>query len=203
MKIENLNFGFPVILIDDYYSKNELSLIWNDLNFFGDKNILYSENNPRSGSATDGKGNILKKNYTVFLDDLFSYDRNFSNILKVNRKLFTEWENIIKQNNHWIYQNFVCLRDTTIVSYYENDNFYDLHRDCSYVTSLFWTYKEPKRFQGGNLIFESGDEIEVINNRMIIFPSTIRHGVKVVTMEDEYLNKKNGRFCITQFLHYQ
>jgi len=43
-------------------------------------------------------------------------------------------------------------------------------------------------------------DIEVENNKCVIFPSNILHSVDKITMNDEDLNKKLGRFCITQFL---
>lgn len=201
MKISNLDFGFPIILIDDYYSDEELTLIWEELLFLGKKDILYSESHPKSEGAKTTSGISLKSNYSVFLDKLFSYDRNFSNILKVNRKLFNQWNNIITQNSHWFYKNLFCSADFTLFSYYENQNYYDLHKDSATATSLSWFFKEPKKFEGGNLFFENEKKIEVKNNRMVIFPSIIPHGVSSVTMNKEDLNKQFGRFCITQFLH--
>ena len=201
MKINNLDFGFPLIVIDDYYSEEELNLIWEELNFLCKKNVLYSGIDPRSSGAIDESGVPLKTNYSVFLDELFSFDRNFSNILTVNRKLFNNWENIINQNEHWFYKNLHCVIYYTLLSYYEDQSYYGLHKDNSTATSLSWFYKEPKKFEGGDLIFKNGSRIEVKNNRTIIFPSLIPHGVETVVMKEEDLNKKLGRFCITQFLH--
>ena len=201
MKISNLDFGFPIILIDDYYSDEELTLIWEELLFLGKKDILYSGSDPRAKGAETTSGISLKSNYSVFLDHLFCYDRNFSNILKINRKLFNQWDDIITQNSHWFYKNLFCSADATLFSYYENQIYYDLHKDSATVTSLSWFFKEPKKFEGGNLFFENGKKIEVKNNRMVIFPSIIPHGVSSGTMNKEDLNKQFGRFCITQFLH--
>jgi len=201
MKISNLDFGFPLIVIDDYYSNEELNLIWEELIFLGKKDVLYLGSNPKSSGALNESGIPLKTNYSVFLDDLFSYDRNFSNILKVNRKIFNQWDNIISQNDHWFYKNLHCVVYYTLLSYYEHQSYYGLHRDNSTATSLSWFYKEPKQFDGGDLIFENGSKIEVKNNRTIIFPSMILHEVNSVIMEEQNLNKQLGRFCITQFLH--
>ena len=202
MRVENLNLEFPLILIDNYYNQEELDLIWEELNFLGSKNKLHLGDDPRSGSAVDKDSNPLKNNYSVSIDSLFAYDRNFSNILKVNRKLFNEWDSIIRQNNHWFYKNLKCENDFTFLSYYENNNYYNLHQDDSFVTVLSWFYKEPKKFKGGDLIFENGQKIRVLNNRTVIFPSMIKHGVESIIMEEVDLDKKMGRFCITQFLAF-
>lgn len=201
MKINHLDFGFPLIVIDDYYSEEELNLIWEELNFLCRKDVLYLGSDPKSGGASNEFGNPLKNNYSIFLDDLFSYDRKFSNILTVNRKLFKCWSDIISQNTHWFFQNFECFVDYTLLSYYENQNHYKFHRDNASITCLSWFYKKPKKFEGGDLFFENESKIELLNNRTVLFPSMMLHSVDHVIMDEKDLNKKLGRFCITQFLH--
>ena len=200
MKINHINFEFPAILIDDYYSKKELDLIWDELNFITKKNVLYSGSQIESGAAKDELGNSLKSNYSIFLDNVYD-SRNISNILTVNRKLFDQWNYITKNTNHWFYQNFECYSDFTLISYYENGDYYDFHKDRAGLTSLTWFYKEPKKFKGGDLYFSNENKINVLNNRMIIFPSMIPHRVSPVFVEKNDLDQKLGRFCITQFLH--
>jgi len=43
MEIKNLDFGFPLILIDNFYLEEELNFIWEELNFLCDKNIFFSQ----------------------------------------------------------------------------------------------------------------------------------------------------------------
>ena len=68
---------------------------------------------------------------------------------------------------------------------------------------LVWFYKEPKKFEGGDLEFpdyETADgipKVEVRNNRILIFPSIIRHAVTTISMKEEDMGKKLGRFCMT------
>ena len=90
--------------------------------------------------------------------------------------------------------------DFTQVGYYENNDEYGLHHDHSVVTSLTWLYKEPKKFTGGDLyIGDSEIKIECVNNRTLVFPSMIRHKVNTIHMEEEHLNQRLGRYCISQF----
>jgi hypothetical protein len=91
--------------------------------------------------------------------------------------------------------------DTTLVQYYENNDYYKLHSDHATLTAIFWMYDSPKKFVGGNFQFENGPAIECFTNRMLIFPSILKHEVeetKIVT--EELKNQNYGRFSISQFI---
>ena len=166
--------------------------------------------------------NKPKKNKGIFLDNLYQ-ERKYSNILTVNRKLYQNFNNITSNCKSWW---FKCItgsfniidRDTTLVSYYEDSDYYKSHWDSCIVTTLTWIYKEPKVFTGGDLIFNSEnispsnfqhplnlmgspEKIEVKNNRMVVFPSMVPHQVIPIKMDSNYKNKGMGRFCITNFLN--
>ena len=69
------------------------------------------------------------------------------------------------------------------------------------MTGITWFYREPKKFTGGNLRFPLFDmEIECKHNRVIVFPSSIYHGVDKIGMEEKDMGKKLGRFAMSQFL---
>ena len=46
------------------------------------------------------------------------------------------------------------------------------------------------------------ERIELQNNRMLIIPSFIDHEVIEVKMDNKYCGNHLGRFCITQFIHF-
>lgn len=199
MKINYFEKNFPFITIEDVYNDNEIDLIWEELNFLCYKDKLKQPNDTNTAISKDGVQ--LKKNLGLWIDDLYS-DRNISNILKINRKIFYNFDNIFKNNNSWFYKNFEPNYDTTLLSYYEDKDNYLPHTDNAYVTILTWFYKLPKVFTGGDLFFPEYEfGCTVKNNCSIIFPSRIMHEVNPVKMGDEYKDKKYGRFCMTQFLH--
>ena len=82
MKIKHHDSGFPYILIEDYYTKEEETLIKKELDFF-----LPSLKGPdHTGTAVDKEtGEPLKSNRGIFLDTIFT-DRSVSYIMKINRK---------------------------------------------------------------------------------------------------------------------
>lgn len=180
--------------IDNFYDDNELSLIWEELKF-----LTYSHKlDPpiKTGQSVP----MMKKNAGLFLDNVYS-DRNISNILRVNRKIFSK--DVMKKYNDLseMHENiFNCNQDTTLISYYENAGFYKSHSDTAVVTALTWFFKEPRMFEGGDLVFTKSEEkIEVKNNTLIMFPSHFKHQVTAIKMDGEPFSG-NGRYCMSQFI---
>ena len=202
MLVNHFNGEFPYITIENVYDSDEQEVIWEELNFLCyKKNFLPPD---KSGTARDN-GEILKRNSCIWLDEFYS-DRKHSNILELNRKAinFESQEKIFRGNKSWFFQSAEAGNYNTLLSYYENDDYYKPHKDRSLITCLTWFYKEPKRFQGGDLLFHLNGDIffiEIKNNMMVMFPSCITHSVTPVKMNEEECNNKNGRFCMTQFLH--
>lgn len=197
MNIKCHDIGFPYIEVENFYTPNELSLIWEEINF-----LYYDHKLTRSyGSAETPENGSLKNNRCIYLDEFYQKNRHLSNILTVNRKLCNNYDRIIRSHNSWFFKNVKISSDETSFSYYEDGDSYKSHADGYILTSLFWTYKEPKRFSGGKFIFSDyNHEIEVKNNKMLIFPSCIMHEVTPVVLDKKYSNQKMGRICISNFM---
>jgi len=204
MDIEYCEEVFPFIIINNTYDEWELELIWEELNFLCYYEKL--ETDPyKSGTATSEDNIPLKKNRCIWLDTLYK-ERDYSNILRVNRKLLCDRAKTIKQHPSWFFKSFDCDKDTTLVSYYENSDYYEKHSDSASATVLTWFYKEPKKFSGGDIHLHYEDldiKVECVNNRTLIFPSAIKHSVDKIEMSEEDCGKKYGRICITQFLTFK
>jgi hypothetical protein len=197
MKVEVFETPFPYILIDEFYTDEELELIWKELNFILNENNLLDPS--KTGSATDN-GVLLKNNSGFFLDSLYGR-RESSNILRINRKIFEITQEVFDNSSHWFLKNFKSNIDGTLISYYENGGYYKKHNDDASATCLTWLYKEPKSFEGGNLSFDDyGIEIQIKNNSLIFFPSIIPHSVSKISMDEKYSGKYMGRICISQFI---
>jgi len=198
----------PVVVIDKFYSKDAEERIMQELLFLtnDEKKLKDPEN---SGSAWDADDTVpggkkyLKKNKAHSLDAIY-LDRSASNILTENRKLFSN--DVVNElmNLHPIfrYVKYVNM-DATLVSYYENSDYYLPHRDDATMTALTWFYKQPKSFSGGNLLLEESMEIECVHNRCIIFPSVTLHSVNEINIEEEKVGHGCGRYTISQFMSYQ
>ena len=181
----------PHCIIKNYYTPAELQLLWAELDFLKGKLSPPDQ----TGTAVGPDGKPKKKNKGAFIDDLYT-KRELSNILQLNRKIGKPEINgkILGQN--WFY-NYLkpCdrLKDRTLVSYYEDGDYYEPHTDSAMVTVISYHWKEPKSFEGGDLYF-GNYKVPIENNCLLIFPSCTEHEVKRVS--------GHGRYAITQFLNY-
>ena len=214
MNINHFDCGFPYIIIDNLFTDSELDLIWEELNFL---TYSYKLLQPRKGDAAVKDSHLSAYNNRIYLDELYGNNqaaykrhgslngfRDVSNILSIVPKIYADDFKICKGHKSWFFRNLKSSLDYTCLSYYENGNYYLPHTDSSLLTTLIWLYREPKKFDGGDFSFpDYNNMIGVKNNRALLFPSMIKHGVDIVKMEEEYQNKKMGRYCITNFLHIQ
>ena len=192
---------FPLMVVQNFYNKIELELIWKELNFYTSPNKLFE--------AKEYGGVVDRTNAkAICLDELYKGQenkknfRNISNILTVNRKLFNsgvldkfsqlhECCTLATESNH----------DVTKVRYYHNNEYYDPHTDKSVMFLAFsYFFKEPKKFTGGDLIFPKYDfKVPCDNNTMVIFPGWVEHGVRKVKIKDSDYFDGWGRYAITSF----
>jgi hypothetical protein len=202
MRIENI-MGLPIVIIDNFYSDEECENIWQELEFLQGNSEVFG-GAEKTGSAwrtIDGEKVLLKKNRGIFLDSVYQ-DREFSKILKVNRKIFSK--DFVNKliDNHVIFRYILeSKKDSTLIQYYENSDHYGEHGDNATITSIAWFYKKPKAFTGGSIVFENNFKVECLFNRMIIFPSILRHSVEKVNLGENFLNQNYGRYSITQFIN--
>lgn len=187
---------FEFIIIDDTYTENELKLIFLELDFLCLSNKFLDPNH--TGSARDENNLIKKNNKGIFLDDVYK-KRDHSNILTLNRKIYS-----IQLEHPSIILNFLkdSNFDITLLSYYENSDYYKSHKDLSVLTTVTYLHKQPKAFEGGNLILtEYGYQFEPLFNRTYIIPGVVEHEVTEVKMKLEDCEKGLGRYCISNFIH--
>ena len=188
---------FPHVIIDNFYNQEELELIWQELDFYTHPNKLVP--------AKDYGGIVGSTNALALqLDGLYSGQREGSNILTVNRKLFDK--EILKTisdtgGSFTIFDK--SNDDITKVRYYHNGEYYNPHTDYTMNFLAFsYFFREPKKFKGGNLIFPKYNyEYECNNNSIIIMPGWVEHGVSEVNIEDSDYYDGWGRYAITSFIN--
>lgn len=196
MKVTLCKEPFEFIIIDETYTEEELKLIFLELDFWSLSNNLMGPDH--TGTAIWADGSFKKKNKGVFLDNIYA-QRNYSNILKFNRKIYT-----IKLEQPSVILNFLKQSngDATLVSYYENNEHYKAHKDSSILTAVTYLYKQPKAFEGGNLVLtEYGYQFEPWFNRTYIMFGVVEHEVTEIVMKQEDCGKGLGRYCISNFIH--
>lgn len=198
--ITELSNKAPFAVIQNVYTENELSEILLELDYLISRPGIW-KNPSDSGSAIDHEGNKLKKNKAIFLNLLYS-DTNASAILTNNMKFCSNDQVLtgLLQSHAWFEYVLHNSEYTTLLSYYEESDYYEAHRDKSVLTALTWVYKEPKSFEGGNLILNNEATIECTNNMTVLFPSVVLHEVTPVVMKSHASDRGMGRFTITNFI---
>ena len=193
---------YPLMVVNNFYNEEELALIWKELDFYTEPNkLLEAEEYGGVIGYTNAKALLLDQIYKKSKDGKTDY-RNISNILTVNRKLFScgvldtyaEIHDCVGLANktNW---------DITKVRYYHDGEYYDPHTDSPFQFLAFsYFYREPKRFDGGHLIFPRYDyEFNCEHNSLIMMPAWVEHGVSEVSIKESDYYDGYGRYAITHF----
>ena len=194
MKFTVVKEPIPFLIIDGTYSIEEQIQIYRELDILVDK--LQDSDEARSAKDKNGR---FKNNKGVFLNEIYTKIK-FSNILTNNRKLFYDDVKNKLIECHYAYKLFNNTNfDTTLLSYYDNGDSYFSHTDKAVISMVTWFYKEPKNFTGGEFKFTDYNlNIEVKNNRTVIFFSSYKHEVSEVTIVNKTATT-SGRFTISNF----
>jgi hypothetical protein len=185
------NKQFPVVVRDFFYSKEECFHIFDELKAL--RHLLADTGN---NSALNESGVSKTKKHQLWMDGVYT-NRSFSKCLNINRKLFDSSFAAELEKESIFWRNLrIANRDTTLINYYENDDFYDMHFDTAVITAITWLFDRPKKFTGGDLVFEDGRSVKMKYGRTVIFPSFLKHGVTPVKTDCI----GHGRWAMTQFV---
>jgi len=193
MIIHKIREPFSHLIIEDFYNKDELKLIWKELDFLTSSNKLIPANL---------NGSIESNHLSIVLDQVYS-NRNISDILTINRKAFSKeiLDVFVKLNPLLAHINLINT-DLTKIKYYENYNGYKKHQDLARFTALTYFYKEPKLFKGGDLYFNDFNyTIKLKNNMFVLFVGALWHESLPVFLKQDGHITGNGKYTMTQFLN--
>ena len=144
--------AYPFVVVDNWYLPHEEKLVWSEIDFLI-SNPLIGEmaNDPGADVATyDGKKSKAM-NRRIFYNHYFS-DKKVSHIVNcLYKQKSRQFNDILFKNCLPYYRHFKdCNADSTFLSFYGDNDYYDTHWDVSFFTCLIWMVKEPRRFDGGN-----------------------------------------------------
>jgi len=208
MQTEAILKPFPHIIINDTYSEKELKEIFREI-----ANLKGRLKGPvETGSATDANNLPKKRGLGLWLDgDSGEYthfqDRALSPILTYNRKIFNDdiRRSIEKLDYFFKAYYFQTRKDCTLLQIYGDGDYYEKHTDGCVFSAITILYKLPKKYEGGELVFQVFDrknkeyKVDLLNNQTIIFPSMITHEVLPVSKKDDKFI--SNRFTITTFIN--
>lgn len=200
--IENIKKNQNYLIFDNWYSEKELESIWKELEFYTYRENLNRAEHNLSVTPVDEEKKSKAFCYRMYIDSYYRFEkRKISNILTLQNKFHNlELHKTLASAIPMARQFGETNKDSTFVSYYEDSDYFKPHFDVFQFTSLIWLYKEPKQFDGGDLVFdELNEKIEVKNNRMLFFPSYLLHSVEEVKMKTNVFGM--GRYCISHFFY--
>jgi len=201
VNVVNDNPTFPFLVIDNWYTPNEEKAVWKELDFLSTTpkdNIDRAEN---TIVARNLDGSSKSKAYRFYMEDFYKKSE-LSPILNCRYKQRTpEFHKIILDNCMPYARAFESSNgDSSLISYYENNDHYTPHHDTFLWTCLIWMVREPRVFDGGDFKLNEPDvEVKLKNNRMVMFPSCFLHSVSPVKFHTQPKEVGYGRYTITHF----
>ena len=152
-----------------------------ELHYFKDENVFKKPGEPFGPGTAVRDGVQLKDGKGLHLDSFYDKKRNESNILRINRKLFsTEVVELLEGLHTFFRYISESSEDNTKIHYFNQGNHYKQHIDSTTITAISYFHDLPKTFTGGDLIIESRLHIPCLNNSLVIFPSILWHEVTPV-----------------------
>jgi hypothetical protein len=207
MEFSYIDEGINAIIIDNFYSEEQLKEIKDELVFLTKPSIMV-EDKDKLEAAVDPNGNFITTKSGVWVDQVFR-DWKHSALIRCPMENFSKKETTEKILSHnSMYSLFYhCNVRNHLLSYYENAGYYSKHTDAAVFTVLNYFHKEPKNFNGGDITLYSHGEtkkatIETMDNRVVIIPSCIVHEVSTIEMTSKKLSG-DGRYCCSIFLTVQ
>jgi len=196
--------NYPVMIFDNFYNDSQVEDIWYELEGYNrtTNRQLWTSDLKDTNRAKDIKGKSLATNERIYLDRLFQ-NRNTSMILYHYKKIMSPavlqaYKSMSAPTRDVENVN----RDYSMISYYTGGDKYDFHKDNANHTALWWTYKEPKEFTGGDLVFKDGDfTIDCKHNRLVMFPSFYLHASTPIKMEYDNDEERLGKYTLSHFFN--
>lgn len=203
VKVVKDNPVFPFIVFDNWYNPNEENAVWKELDFLSSIPKEKIERAETSVVARDEKGNSLSKSYRFYIEEFYK-KRTLSPIINCMYKQRLPKFHKILLNHVQPYARSFCTSnaDSSMLSYYEESDYYEPHHDTFLWTCLIWMVREPRLFDGGDFSFPEPEvEIKLKNNRMVMFPSCYLHSVDPIKFHTQPKEIGYGRYCITHFYY--
>ena len=198
------NPTFPFLVIDNWYTPNEEKAVWKELDFYSSmpKEAIHRAENTIVAKNPDGSSK--SKAYRFYINEYFtSAGRRRSAIHNCMYKQRTsEFHKIIGECMPYARSFHSSNGDSSLISYYEENDHYSAHHDSFAWTNLIWFVREPRLFNGGDFDFpESGFEVKLKHNRAVFFPCCYLHRVSPVKFHTQPKEIGFGRYTITHFYY--
>jgi len=203
VKVVNDNPTFPFIVVDNWYTPNEEKAVWKELDFLSATPKNQIDRAENTIVARDPDGTAKSNAYRFYIENFYK-QRELSPIINCMYKQRTpEFRKIIEDNCIPYARSFLSSNgDSSLLSYYEENDHYKPHHDTFAWTCLIWMVREPRLFDGGDFKLNEPDiEVKLKNNRMVMFPCCYLHSVSPVKFHTQPKEIGYGRYTITHFYY--
>ena len=202
VKIIKDNSTFPFLVIDNWYTPSEEKAVWKELDFFGATPKDQIDRAENTIVARNPDGSSKSTAYRFYIEDYYR-KREISPIINCLYKQKTpEFHNIISKCMPYARSFLSSNADSSLLSYYEENDHYEPHHDTFAWTCLVWMVREPRLFNGGDFKLNEPDiEVKLKNNRAVFFPSCYLHSVSPVKFHTQPKEIGYGRYTITHFYY--
>ena len=203
VKVVNDNPTFPFVVVDNWYTPNEEKAVWKELDFFSATPKVQIDRAENTIVARNSDGSSKSKAYRFYIESFYQ-KRELSPILNCMYKQRTpEFRNIISECMPYARSFLSSNSDSSLLSYYEENDHYESHHDTFLWTCLIWMVREPRLFNGGDFKLNEPDiEVKLKNNRMVMFPCCYLHSVSPVKFHTQPKEIGYGKYTITHFYHH-
>lgn len=166
----------PFRVIDRVLEKEELSELFKAIDD-GEKVSVEG-----SKAATDEKGAWLKKAQSINLNENWHADQKYPFTTDtLIRKLF----HLVETEKDWWVRYFPATSFVQVLgAKYSVGDYYREHTDNAKITVVLMLGKD--NVKGGDLLLEGVEKVDFLPNRVVIFPSVIRHEVLEVLQGERY-----------------
>lgn len=204
MEFNYIEDGIDAVVIDNFYTEEQLSKIMDELKFLTRKEIFVQ---PEDLASAENDHGALASKTGVFLETVF-LNWKHSGLIAYPIENFSKKEvkdKLLGYNSLFRIMYHSDCR-SHLLSYYQNSDFYKPHVDITAFTILNYFYTEPKKFKGGSIKLYSSNSnkeavIEIKQNRVVLFPGCTFHEVLPIESNETDSYTGNGRYCNSIFLN--
>jgi hypothetical protein len=206
MEFNYIADGIDAVVIDNFYSEEQLKEIMLELKWLTKPSVMVGEENLSSAKDEQSKEFLTSKS-GIFLETVFLNWRH-SALIKYPIDNFTKdivRDKLLEFNP--LFKMFYNIDSRThLLSYYENSDFYKPHTDSTVFTVLNYFFNEPKKFTGGDIKLygfnnKKEAEVDIRHNRVIIITGNTFHEVKQIKSNLDKSFSGDGRYCNAIFLN--
>ena len=203
MEFNYIEDGIDAVVVDNFYTEEQLNEIMLELKWLTKPSVMTDE---KQLKAAERDGKILTSKNGIFLEEVF---KNWQHSALISHGMTqtnnSEFKDKLLQYNTMFKSLFDCNSRCHLVSYYENSQYYNQHKDAFFFTILNYFFIEPKQFEGGELVVYSCNSskeatIEPKNNRAVVILSSTPHQANEIKSSIDKKLSGAGRYCNAIFL---